>query len=265
MLRTSGTIRRVWQTCVQQYPAVMTSTTSYSTTVTEGKPFEEMPGPRGIYTWPLIGTALHFKPFTEYTAETSHKLVDSLFDKYGPVVKVQLGRKLVMVSDPKDIETVFRNEGKYPNRPPVELVEVYQKRRGITKTLTVEQGENWYRLRSAVNKRLMRADSATHYLQQQNHVTDDFIKILATNSLRPEELSELFYRYASESIGVVTFNKRLGYLDNSADEEANKFLEASKTVFRQIHMSMSGKSLMHNLYRNKTYRIFERAIDIVKA
>lgn len=65
-------------------------------------------------------------------------------------------------------------------------------------------------------------------------------------------------------IGVVTFNKRLGFLDGSANKEERAFLEASKVAFEQLHMSMSGKSLLHKLYRNKTYRIFEQAISVIK-
>ncbi|XP_059155796.1 probable cytochrome P450 12a5, mitochondrial [Physella acuta] len=233
-------------------------------TETDCKPFQDIPGPKGIYQWPLIGTMLLFKPFTEFTAETVHKLIDSMFDRYGPVVRLQLGREMVMVSDVRDIETVFRREGKYPNRPPIELVEVLFERNGYKKSIMIEQGENWYKLRSAVNKRLMKADSASHYLEPQNLVADDFVQILANQKLEPEQLSDLFYRYASESIGVVTFNKRLGFMDGSADKEEREFLEASKVAFEQIHMSMSGKSVLHKFYRNKTYRTFEQAIWVMK-
>lgn len=39
---------------------------------------------------------------------------------------------------------------------------------------TFRQGINWYKLRSAVNKRLMKADSASHYLEPQNG--SDFVQ-----------------------------------------------------------------------------------------
>ncbi|XP_059155785.1 probable cytochrome P450 12e1, mitochondrial [Physella acuta] len=114
----------------------------------EVRPFEEIPGPRGPYQWPVIGTLLLFKPFSQYTAETVHKMVDAMFQRYGPVVKLQLGKQVIMACDPKDIETVFRNEGKFPHRPPFSLEKVFAERNNLTRSLTMAQGEDWYTYRA---------------------------------------------------------------------------------------------------------------------
>ncbi|KAK0060683.1 cytochrome P450 12e1 mitochondrial, partial [Biomphalaria pfeifferi] len=50
----------------------------------------------------------------QFTTETNHTLIAELLTKYGPLIKLRFGRLIVIVSDPKDIETVYRNEGKYP-------------------------------------------------------------------------------------------------------------------------------------------------------
>ncbi|GFR83462.1 cholesterol side-chain cleavage enzyme, mitochondrial [Elysia marginata] len=60
-------------------------------------------------------------------------------------------------------------------------------------------------------------------------------------------------------IGVVCFNTRLGFLDPelSSKPDAMEYLKASKSVFRLLHQEISGGSILHGLYRNKTYRNFE--------
>ncbi|CAL1548157.1 unnamed protein product [Lymnaea stagnalis] len=244
---------------------VRTSSTagSVATDQVEARPFEEIPGPRGMYRLPIIGSMLLFKPFSKYTAETYPQLLNELFDRHGPIMKLNLASPMVVVSDPKDFETVFANEGKYPYRPSDPITEQYLKRSTRKLPMTGVHGEEWHALRTPVNRRLMKADSATHYLEPQNQVADDFVKILETRDLKNEDQADLFYRFASESIGVVTFNQRLGYLDNKSDVASIKFLEAAKSLFLQIAKGVTGRSVGHNWYRNSTLREYERAVDIM--
>ena len=52
---------------------------------------------------------------------------------YGPIYKEKIGPEtLVTISDPKEYLNVMRVDGKYPNRPAVEPILHYQKKRGIT-------------------------------------------------------------------------------------------------------------------------------------
>ncbi|XP_041377296.1 probable cytochrome P450 12d1 distal, mitochondrial [Gigantopelta aegis] len=95
--------------------------------VTE-KSFDDIPGPRGIYTWPLIGTLLHFKPFTRYTLRNIHELYMELFERYGSLVRITFGRWMVLVEDPEDIGVIYQNEGRYPRRPTLDLLLVYCER-----------------------------------------------------------------------------------------------------------------------------------------
>ncbi|XP_055896679.1 cytochrome P450 27C1-like [Biomphalaria glabrata] len=243
----------------------VTSSTTMSSNQSEVKPFESIPGPGGIYKWPIIGTLLHYKPFTRHTPETLHEFLNEQFDKYGPVVKLRLGPTVVVLSDPKDMETVFRHEGKYPKRPQIEIQTIYYKRTGIREDLGHLQGPAWHALRAPLNRRLLKADSATLYLDQQNEVADDFVKILASKNLSPEELEDMFYRYAAESIAVVTFNKRLGLFDPNPDKISIQIIEASKAVMIASQDSLLGKSVAHKWYKNSTYKMIEKAIGTIRS
>ncbi|XP_013089341.2 cytochrome P450 10-like [Biomphalaria glabrata] len=243
----------------------MTSSTTMSSNQSEVKPFESIPGPRGMYQWPIIGTLLHYKPFTRHTPETLHEFLNEQFDKYGPVVKLRLGPTVVALSDPKDFETVIRHEGKYPRRPSIEISTVFYKRTGMREDLGHLQGPAWHALRAPLNRRLLKADSATLYLDQQNEVADDFVKILASKNLSPEELEDMFYRYAAESIAVVTFNTRLRLFDQNPNEKSVQIVEASKAALQATQDSVFGKSFAHKWYKNSTYKMFEEAIGIIRS
>ncbi|KAH9509806.1 hypothetical protein Btru_045256 [Bulinus truncatus] len=237
------------------YKSVLTQPVSTQST-TEGrehtKPFEDIPGPRGIYQWPFIGPLLLFRSNTDGV----DVVLDKLFDQYGPIVKVQLFSPHVLISDPKDFETVFRNEGRSPQRPKFTIVDAFSKRQNLQEPLVNLQGDEWYNLRDAANKRLMKVNSALHYLQQQNEVADDFVKILSTQDVKSDEI---LLRYTSESVGVVVFNKRLGFLDSDISDETRDIFDATKNVGELLALAESGRSVAHTLYRNKTYREFERA------
>ncbi|XP_059178520.1 probable cytochrome P450 12a5, mitochondrial [Physella acuta] len=228
------------------------------------KPFKDIPGPGGIYRWPVIGTLLHFKPFTEFTPETLNRLFESLHNTYGPIIKVRLPGPTVMTSNPRDFETVYRNEGRCPNRPVFDIEVVYAERNNEKGSINIAQGEEWLKLRTPINKRLLKADSAHFYLEAQNSVADDFVRILARNDLDAEKMADYFFRYAAESIGIATFNTRLQLLNHRDGGEAEEFLHASKDHLRILQETLTVNMGGYKWFRNRIYRDFEKAMNILK-
>ena len=82
----------------------------------EPLPFDQIPGPRGN----KFATAVQFyrqsDGFTRF-----YKLVKNLFEDYGPIFKenVTENTPVVHIMEPADFETVYRAEGKYPDRAAV--------------------------------------------------------------------------------------------------------------------------------------------------
>ena len=89
----------------------------------EPLPFDEIPGPRGRFA-----TAVQFyrqsDRFTKF-----HKLTQQLFKDYGPIYKENV-TGAVHIMEPADIETVFRAEGKYPYRPPLDGMVKHREKKG---------------------------------------------------------------------------------------------------------------------------------------
>ena len=94
--------------------------------------FDEIPGPQG-----RLSTAVAFYRQSEGFRKF-HKLMEKLFHEYGPIFKEQVTEKtpVVHVMEPKDFETVYRAEGKYPRRMQMYFLEEYNRRRGLPPRLT---------------------------------------------------------------------------------------------------------------------------------
>ena len=89
-------------------------------------PFDKIPGPQG-----RPSTAVAFYRQSEGFRKF-HKLVVKLFDEYCPIFKEHVTEKtpVVHIMEPKDFETVFRAEGKFPRRIELYFLEEYGRRRG---------------------------------------------------------------------------------------------------------------------------------------
>lgn len=80
------------------------------------KEFKEIPGPKSL---PLIGTLYQYLPvFGRYKFDRLHHNGLEKFRLYGPIVREEIvpGVNLVWIFKPEDIEILYRNEGRYPER-----------------------------------------------------------------------------------------------------------------------------------------------------
>ena len=98
---------------------------------TSAKSFDEMPGPKGL---PLLGT------FLDYSKDLGggvrgyhrmHEMQQQRVQQYGPICREKIfNHQTVTISNPNDVEYLFRNEGKWPRRdPPFPLWEKYKEDR----------------------------------------------------------------------------------------------------------------------------------------
>ncbi len=68
--------------------------------VAASRSIRDLPGPRGL---PLIGVAHHLRP------TNIHAIIERWCDRYGPIYRVDLGRRrFLVIADPDAINTVFR-------------------------------------------------------------------------------------------------------------------------------------------------------------
>lgn len=95
--------------------------------------FEAMPGPKGL---PFFGDLINYLRTTEFKLRMV--ALQTSFEKYGPIFKrTIMGRTIVFVQDPKDVEIVFKADGKYPMRPNdgMRIDKTYKKIRNLPQTI----------------------------------------------------------------------------------------------------------------------------------
>ena len=94
--------------------------------IDEPLPFDQIPGPQGRYA-----TAIQFYRQSDGFAKF-YKIPEKLFKVYGPIFKQYVTDRtpVVHIMEPTDFETVYRAEGKYPSRPPLDFLIDLRKRRG---------------------------------------------------------------------------------------------------------------------------------------
>ena len=95
------------------------------------KPFEEIPGPKGL---PIIGTLWTLLKNNGYYLTRLHQLYAEYTQQYGPIFKDKIANiQLVFVTKPEDATAIFKAEGKYPSRGPITPWVIYREQRKKSK------------------------------------------------------------------------------------------------------------------------------------
>lgn len=92
------------------------------------KNVKDIPGPLSL---PILGTRWTFSVLGGYTFNSIHVFYKDMFIKYGPIVKEEAlwNYPIVNIVERRDIEKVVRTSGRYPIRPPTEVIAHYRRTR----------------------------------------------------------------------------------------------------------------------------------------
>ncbi|XP_077584973.1 sterol 26-hydroxylase, mitochondrial [Stigmatopora nigra] len=160
-----------------------------------------------------------------------------LYEKklYGPIYKD--GLKTVSLNSPKLLEELLRSDEKFPSRGDMSFWKDYRDMRGLGYGPFTEEGERWYKLRKALNQRMMHPKDCAQYGKILNAVVDDFIgRIVFVRQQSPTgdlvlNLAHHFYCFSLESIATILFESRLGALEKDVPSSTLRFIDAISTMF----------------------------------
>ncbi|KAL1463354.1 hypothetical protein WDU94_015112 [Cyamophila willieti] len=243
-----------------------TKAESYTpTTETQAiKSFEEIPGPKSL---PFVGTLHKYLPFIgEYQFDRLHSNGLAKYRQYGPLVKEEIvpGVHLVWVFRPEDIETVFKSEGRYPQRRSHLALEKYRMDRPevySTGGLLPTNGEEWWRIRSELQKGLSEIKHVRSNLIHVNQVMDEFMELrIGKQAMFQDFLPELERMYL-ELMCLVAFEERLDSFSAAQikpDSLSSKLIDAAMTANSCILKTDNGPQLWRK-FETPLYRKFKLA------
>ncbi|KAK2719090.1 hypothetical protein QYM36_004800 [Artemia franciscana] len=232
------------------------------------KPFDKIPGAK---TFPLIGSTLELftKSFNHERLHWTHKMS---YDTYGPIWKHELvgTPSIVAVTEPADIEKVFRSDSKFPERPGFLTLKNYREKKTehFDKSgILVMSGPEWWEIRSKVQQPMLKPQNIAMYLPAMESVSKEMverIKVLRDENMEtPEDFINEMYKWALESVALVALDAKLGCLDGTLkpNSESQLMITATNDSFRAFHILETGLPLWKYL-PNKVYNDLVKAQDI---
>ena len=167
--------------------------------------------------------------------------------KYGKIYLIEIpGVKAVQISDPADVETVLRNEPKYPQRFNSPILQYYREKRKKKPGVFFANGTVWHNYRSVISRRMLVPTEVANHSSTLNEIVTAFCDRVKNTrecpgSERENEvigLDEELFKWSFESVAEVVFDKRFGCLDAHVNEDAQAFITAIGGFLEQLTASI---------------------------
>ncbi|GFR64488.1 cholesterol side-chain cleavage enzyme, mitochondrial [Elysia marginata] len=229
------------------------------------KPFTSIPGPQGL---PFIGTLHHYFIKDGIKFDRLFEVQNQRASEYGDIYVEKLaGLRNVIISCPYEYNKVIHNEAKHPKKFMLDPLIYYKHRRGIKQGIITSEGDQWYKQRSLVSKKMLVLSEVAKFADQMGEVADDFVKrleIIRDSDGEVPNLKTELLAWAMESLGVFLFKERLGCLSESPPPMVASILKHFEDMVLCLQHLMYGLPL-YKMYHTKTYKEFERHSDVVFA
>lgn len=229
-------------------------------------PYEKIPRPT------MMQMMRGFLPGGRYSNKSPMELHRLFREDYGELVLMpgSLGRKDTVLSySPDDYEKLFRNEGTWPDRRPLETFVYYRKhvRPEVFKGhsgLASEQGEEWQRMRTIVNPVMMQPKTIRLYVDKLDEVARDFMEIVRhirddKNEL-PADFDQWLNRWALETIGVLALDTRLGVLGKELNSDTADMIKHVREFF-QLTYQLDIELSIWKYYKTARFHRLMKVLD----
>ncbi|XP_011833517.1 PREDICTED: 1,25-dihydroxyvitamin D(3) 24-hydroxylase, mitochondrial isoform X2 [Mandrillus leucophaeus] len=221
-----------------------------------------LPGPT---SWPLLGSLLQI--LWKGGLKKQHDTLVEYHKKYGKIFRMKLGSfESVHLGSPCLLEALYRTESAYPQRLEIKPWKAYRDYRKEGYGLLILEGEDWQRVRSAFQKKLMKPVEVMKLDNKINEVLADFmgrIDELCDERGHIEDLYSELNKWSFESICLVLYEKRFGLLQKNAGDEAMNFIMAIKTMMSTFGRMMVTPVELHKSLNTKVWQDHTLAWDTI--
>ncbi|XP_033153362.1 probable cytochrome P450 12d1 proximal, mitochondrial [Drosophila mauritiana] len=236
--------------------------------VTEARSYKDIPRPS------KLEFARAFMPGGEFYDASIFDYAAAMRNRYGDIFIMpgMFGRKdWVTTFSTKDIETVFRSEGTWPERDFFPSITYFRTHKrpdvyGESVGLISAQAESWGKMRSAVNPIFMQPKGLKTYYEPLSNINNEFIErikeIRDDKTLEvPDDFMEEISRLVFESLGLVAFDRPMGLISRNRDNpDALTLFQNTKQTFRYA-FELDIKPSMWKFISTPTFRKMMRLLD----
>ncbi|XP_042636558.1 1,25-dihydroxyvitamin D(3) 24-hydroxylase, mitochondrial [Orycteropus afer afer] len=214
-----------------------------------------LPGPAN---WPLLGSLLEI--LWKGGLKKQHNTLAEYHKKYGKIFRMKLGSfDSVHLGSPCLLEALYRNESAYPQRLEIKPWKAYRDYRNEAYGLLILEGEDWQRVRSAFQKKLMKP---AEIMKQDNKINEVCSRASFPGGHIEDLYSEL-NKWSFESICLVLYEKRFGLLQKNAGDEALNFIMAIKTMMSTFGRMMVTPVELHRSLNTRVWQAHTLAWDTI--
>ncbi|XP_016328050.1 cytochrome P450 27C1-like [Sinocyclocheilus anshuiensis] len=189
------------------------------------KTIADLPGPS------LATTAYWL--FVKGYADKSHAMQVEHKRLYGPIWRSRFGPfDMVNVATAELIAQVIQQEGRYPVRTDLPHWKEYRDMRGQAYGINVDTGPEWYRIRSALNPKMLKLKEVAAYAPIIHEVVSDLLQRVELLRLRSpdqvtvKDLASELYKFGFEGISSILFETRFGCLQEEIPTDTLRFISA---------------------------------------
>lgn len=231
--------------------------------VNQIQPFEKIPGPKGL---PIVGTLFDYFKKDGPKFSKMFEVYRQRALEFGKIYYEKVGHfHCVVISSPEEYSRLVHAEGKYPNRREMMPIAYYRKQKGFDLGVVNSQGEEWYKQRTVVSKKMLKLAEVSNFSAQMGEVSDDFVKRLSYVRDSQGEVPALereLFKWAMESIGTFLFEERIGCLGQETSPMAQSFIANLEGFFKTLQPLMYNLPV-YKLWSTKLWKQFENYSDNV--
>ncbi|XP_067682518.1 1,25-dihydroxyvitamin D(3) 24-hydroxylase, mitochondrial-like [Haliotis asinina] len=249
---------QVWAGCVRFRSTAEVGSDRYE--FGSAKPFVDIPYKKG---YPIINNMPEFlrRP------GKGHEIIWSRHQQLGPIFREKTGVfDTVMITDVEAIGDFLRQEGKYPMRTKIQVWDQYRKDSGESDGVLTADGPEWQRMRSVVDKPLMKIKAVESYADDFNIVTAEFLDRLARIRGPDGDVQNLdveLFNWSLESICTLLYNKRMGCVSDTRSPDNEQFVKAVRSMLETTVDIAVFPPWLAKILRPSKYREFTQSWDTV--